>query len=500
MKFAIWIAVALALASVAGILIQEFFPVRSQADAQALSERLPGPVFRAFMALHLHDVFRSFWFRILLGALAASLVVCSSKRFRSALKQATSLHPFREPQALLGLQSAATVHHTTPELFDAVVARLRRRFYRGTVERGEAQLVAALHQGGLARTGPVLLHLGILALVLGGLATSLVGRRVYVEAGAGQTVPIEGSRYALHVDDFQIDKNDAGQIKQYRSQIVLLEGETEVARREVLVNSPLRHAGYNIYQSSYSMDPTRASKLVFAVRPLPAAGPAADPHAAHAQAQPADPHAGHAHDPAPALVQAGMEGSFSVPGFPGYEFRVARFFGHLMIGETGPVNAGRDFDNPAALLDILQDGRPVGQQWAFARFPGHSRGGLPFTLEMQEAQPALASGFEVNTNPGAPLVWFGFGLSTLGLILSFLVQHRCVFLLARPAERGWTLWLAGRSDRERFAFAREFERLLDTVREEARRQRRAPRQVGAGSSNDSGSENSSGEVLAAPTV
>jgi len=493
MKFAIWIAVALAVASVAGVLLQEFFPMRSAADAEALRARLPDPVFRAFGLLQLHDVFRAFWFRGLLGLLAVSLIFCSSQRFRSAFKQAMTLRPFREPQALQSLPHSAVVYHASPELFDAVVGRLRRRFYFGTIELQEGQKVAALHQGGLARTGPVLLHLGILALVLGGLVSSWVGRRHFVEIGPGQTVALEDSRFALRVDDFQIEKNGAGQVKQYRSKVALLEGDREVARREISVNSPLRHAGYNIYQASYAFDPTRASSLTFVVRPRvvdPNTSGTTDPAAAHASpvSQHAHTAAGVGGDPHAAcgmesalqsvVVQSGMEGPFAVPGYTGYEFHVTDFFGHLMLGPKGPVNAKRDFDNPAARIEVLKGGKPVAHQWAFAKFPAHSRGELPFTLEMHDAQPALTSGFEINTNPGAPLVWFGFALSTLGLVLAFLVQHRCVFMLARPSERGWSLWIAGRSDHERYAFAGEFARLLRQVKAEAqqlRRQASAPR-------------------------
>jgi cytochrome c biogenesis protein len=474
MKFAIWMAVALALVSVGGVLVQEFFPVRSEADARLLSERLPGVVTKAFFALHLHDPFRAGWFRVLLGALAASLLVCSARRFGSALRQAFRLRPVREPRALALFQSSATLHHVTLDVFDDVVARLRRRFYRGTVERGPDECFAALHQGGLSRTGPVLLHLGILALVFAGLVSSLVGRKSFLEASPGETVAIAGSGMELRLDDFQVEKNAEGMIKQYRSQVSVLRDGVEVARQEISVNHPLRHAGYNIYQATYGADPERAASLAFSVRDQDpgAAGNGAHAGAGHGHTGPA-----HARTPSPGvetdMIQAHMDGTYEVPGFPGWEFRVERFFGHLMLSDAGPTNGGRDFANPAAQLVVLHEGRPVDRQWAFLRFPAMARAELPFVIEMRDATPAVYSGLEVNTNPGAPLVWFGLALSTLGLLFSFLLQHRCMFLVARPGERGWTLWIAGRSDRERVHFERDFERFVAGVRESARRRRAA---------------------------
>jgi len=74
-------------------------------------------------------------------------------------------------------------------------------------------------------------------------------------------------------------------------------------------------------------------------------------------------------------------------------------------------------------------------------------------LELVDVQPALATGLEVNTNPGSPVVWFSLGLSTLGLVLAFLVRHRTLYLIAQPADRGWNLWIGGTGGREPFAFS-----------------------------------------------
>src|SRR5262245_14755054 len=459
MKFAIWLAVVLGVASIAGVLVQEFFPVRDEQQAAALAQRLPGPVHALFVLLQLQDPFRALWFRTLLGLLALSLGLCAAKNFRPNFRQAFKVQPLHDPRALLALPDAATLQHTTADLFGTVVRRLRRRLYVGRVEDGPAEKVAALHHGGLSRTGPVLLHLGILVLVFGGLATSLVGRRYFLSGSPGETLPLRGSPYALRVDDFRIETNAQGQVKQYRSQLAVLDGERGVERQEISVNQPLRFAGYNIYQASYQADPTRAASLSLEVRPRLESE--ADPHSRSHGAP------GARADGIP--IEASMDKILPVPGQAGYELCVRRFFTHLMITDEGPVNASRELVNPAIEVEIRHDGQVVGLQWAFLRFPAHARPDLPFVVELRDARPALATGLEVNTNPGAPLVWLGFLLSTLGLVCSFLVRHRTFYLIARPAERGWTLWLAGRSDRERLAFSQVFDGFVRQVHAEARR-------------------------------
>lgn len=465
MKFAIWIAVILAFASVAGVLVQEFFPVRDERQAEMLARRLPGPFYQLFLLLQLHDPFRALWFKTLLGALALSLGLCALKNFRPNFRQAFTVQPLAEPRALLAFPDAATLHHTTADLFERVVAQLRRRFYVGAVRTGGAEKVAALHQGGLSRTGPVILHVGILVLVLGGLATSIVGRRFILYGSPGGTLALEGSRYSLRVDDFQIEQNEQGQVKQYRSQLAVLDGDREVLGQEISVNHPLRFAGYNIYQASYQTDPTRATSLALVVRPQSDGD--VTPHA-HGKAAPSPP-------PAGTPLSATMDAALPVPGYEGYELYVRRFFAHLQITAEGPVNVSRELVNPAAEIEIRRGGEPIGTQWAFMRFPAHARPDVPFVVELHDARPSMATGLEVNTNPGAPLVWLGFLLATLGLVFTFLIRHRTIYLVARPAERGWTLWLAGRSERERVAFSSEFDRLVRQVHTEARRLKQSAR-------------------------
>lgn len=469
MKFAIWIAVILAIASTAGVLVQEFYPVRNSHQAHTLSEILPQPLYGLFMMLQLYDPFRALWFRVLLGLLALSLLLCSLRNFRPNFRQAFQVLPIRDPRTLVGLPDSYKFNRVSPVLFDVVVRSLRRRLFFGNVERSNDQRTAVFHRGGIARTGPVLLHVGILVLVVGGLLSSVVGQRTMLMGSPGETLALGDGTYQLRVDDFDIETNDRGQVKQYRSRVTVLDGNHEVLQQEIEVNKPLRFAGFNIYQSTYQADPTRAASLRVLVRPC-----LAETDAGHAEE-------GHAHTSAgevSAAIDANMDAQYEVPGYPGYTFRAKRFFAHLTITADGPVNASRDLVNPAVELEVLRGGEPQAIQWAFARFPAHAREELPFVLELAHAKPVLATGLEVNTNPGAPLIWFGLVISTVALVFCFLIQHHTIYVVAQPAEKGWTLWLAGRSTRERIAFSNAFDRFARSVHREAKRLKALEQEAG----------------------
>jgi len=461
MKFAIWIAVILAAASIAGVLVQEFYPVRNAQQAHQLSQILPKPVYGLFMLLQLYDPFRALWFRVLLGLLSLSLMLCSLRNFRPNFRQAFQVQPIRDPRTLERLPDSYRFNRVSPALFDSVVRNLRRRMFIGKIERSNVHWVAALHRGGIARTGPVLLHVGILVLVIGGLLSSVVGKRTVLWGTPGDVLALGDGVHAVRVNAFDIDTNDAGQVKQYRSHLTVLENDNELLHRDIEVNKPLRIAGYNVYQASYEADPSRASSLLIHVRPRLTEPDSAPGEAGHA-------HAAALAEPT-ATIQARMNTQHEIPGYPGYTFRARRFFAHLKISAEGPVNASRQPVNPAVELEISRDGEAQAIQWAFKRFPAHARDELPFVLELADAEPAMATGLEVNTNPGAPLIWFGLVVSTAALVFCFLVSHRTIYVIAQPAKQGWTLWLAGRGGRERIAFSHGFERFARGVHLEAKR-------------------------------
>ncbi len=475
MKFAIWIAVILAVTSIAGVLVQEFYPVRNEHQAHQLSELLPAPLYGLFMALQMYDPFRAVWFRVLLGLLALSLLLCSMRNFRPNFTQAFRVRPLRDPRLFAHLPDSYRLNRVSADLFDTVVRGLRRRLFFGTVEDSAEQKVAAFHRGGIARAGPVLLHVGILVLVVGGLFSSLVGKRGMLIGSPGEILALGDSPYQLRIDRFDIDTNEMGQVKQYRSLVTVLDGDREVLQREIEVNKPLRFAGFNLYQSTYEADPSRAASMLIRVRPrLPQAEDPGHGNPGHVHTED-QPHTTAGLGEPIGVIDADMQGTFDVPGNPGFTFRARRFFAHLKITEQGPVNASRDMVNPAVELVVLQDGEPFAVQWAFGRFPAHAREELPFVLELVDARPVMATGLEMNTNPGAPLIWFGLILSTVALVLCFLIQHHTIYLIAQPTPKGWTLWLAGRATRERIAFSSAFERFAREVHRTAKRLKEAER-------------------------
>jgi cytochrome c biogenesis protein len=71
-----------------------------------------------------------------------------------------------------------------------------------------------------------------------------------------------------------------------------------------------------------------------------------------------------------------------------------------------------------------------------------------------------STGLQIKADPGIPLVYAGFGLLMLGVIMSY-VSHSQVWAL----EQGGTVYVGGRTNRAQVAFERELLALLEGVAE-----------------------------------
>ena len=179
----------------------------------------------------LTDVFRSWYFILLLALLCGNLVLCSIVRLPTARKTFARL---REEA-----RAAEPDHPLRPGGAERVRDRLRRERFRrdGTV----------WHKNGAGAYGSFLTHLSILLVLLFGslaLATPSVtdttvmpGEAIELEGG----VRVECLRFRIEDETGRLD---------YASRLRVTDGK-EALEREIRVNEPLRFRGYKIYQQTY---------------------------------------------------------------------------------------------------------------------------------------------------------------------------------------------------------------------------------------------------------
>ncbi|MEK7449765.1 MAG: cytochrome c biogenesis protein ResB [Planctomycetota bacterium] len=110
------------------------------------------------------------------------------------------------------------------------------------------------------RLGFVLTHLSVILMALGIILYSVKGTWISCSLSPGDSIEkIPGVKddefiplgFKMYLADFNVIKNDQGEIKQYHSNIHIYHNDHLVLKKNITVNDPLRYNGWTVYQMDY---------------------------------------------------------------------------------------------------------------------------------------------------------------------------------------------------------------------------------------------------------
>lgn len=499
MKFAIWLLIILAVASLVSMFIVEFYPIDTNFEGweQMYAERY-GAAFPVMKFLHLQDPYRSFWYQLILGILTLSLTICVIDRLPANLKLAFGKKSeFNENQIKqYSVNASFTVKKDK-------FAGLKEYLHGYSVEKTEKDNVVLISasRSRISYLGPVFTHLGLLFLVIGGflaiwgVSTHGAGfpgdiitpddfdfqvrvddfRIEYYPLGVGQWVLVDDRQFGKIVkklpgDKFKIEfsahghtvseeieatrirnqfniEADRGNIKDYISDLTILENGREVTRRHIEVNQPMRYKGYRFYQSSF--DPSRPR--------ISASIDSAMIHIASAKNS--------GYDVTMAVI---LGNKYPLPD--GTEFIVSDFMPHFMIGDHGPMSASGMMRNPAVKLSIYKDGVELSHQWLFLLHDFHgAQDNAVFNFKLADclnpkAEMKLMTIIEIKKNQGYEVIWIGLILATIGVFLSFYFVPKHIRIAAVPEGDNMRMTIGGYSPREKVHFEEEFNQIIQKIK------------------------------------
>lgn len=288
MNAAVMLLAALAVASVAGTVLQQNRP-----GAEYLLQF--GPFWhQIYQTLGLYDVYASAWFVTVLGLLMLSTALCVIRNAPGVLRQ---LADYRKPRPEAALRQRANFRAITlplaPEPLGARLCQvLRARAWR--VRRNGEYIGAA--RGRINRLAYLLVHLSILLICAGGLLDSSAALRLRIASGQlavekrdlpAREVPAQsrlGSNhrafrssvlipegkasnfsfinmgggylvqelpFTVQLLDFRVEHYPSGQPKSFASEVRLFDAAGKASTHTIAVNQPLRYQGYTLYQSSF---------------------------------------------------------------------------------------------------------------------------------------------------------------------------------------------------------------------------------------------------------
>jgi cytochrome c biogenesis protein len=422
LRLAIGLLLAIAVLSATGTVIEQ---EETAAFYQAHYPEHPALfgflTWRVILSLGLDHVYRTPWFLAILILFGSSLAACSLTRQWPMLKGARRWSYLTRPQSFQRLPFRT---YLPQQSLQGLPERLRRQGY--LVFQEGHHLYA--RKGLIGRIGPILVHVSMLLILLGAIWGSIGGFKaqelipsgsvasIQHLTGAGDLARAHLPTWQIRANRFWIDYAPDGRVKQFYSDLSILDQGQEVKRQTISVNHPLSYRGVTLYQADWSIDSIR--------------------------------------------IRVNNSPSFQIPVVP-----VRTEAGNKLWGAFVPTQPDMsqgltlllpDLQGTALLYDTegqwmgsLRQGMSLAlDEVAPQHFP------KPLTLYLDEV--IGATGLQIKSDPGIPAVYLGFGLLMVGVVMSYFSYSQ---IWALQTETG--LYLGGKTNRALVTFEREFDRLVE---------------------------------------
>ncbi|HPT48271.1 MAG TPA: cytochrome c biogenesis protein ResB, partial [Candidatus Rifleibacterium sp.] len=416
------------------------------------------------LALGFDDMYRSVIFQSCLWFLSLSTLVCIMTRWKS-----TSRRFFHR------LENASVAEIKAFEVGRTFAADLpadwQKNFsdYR-TDEDGV--LIGLKASGRLSLLGGMFIHIGLLAVLAGGLLGVFFGVEMSISGRRGENVivpPLEALRAARDADrmsrtarnirtfspndavleqmrtrveelhkqyalgmaspafsitfdelwvDYYQGENDQQQgVKSWNSKVRFLENDKSSEPAVIMVNQPISHQDFTFYQASWNKYYPHVTMQVTTIEGQPD-WPGYQPVGSF-----------------PQTIDLTVNQPYR-PDWASFTLVMQDFMPDFRVIDGRFVSVSHELNNPAAMIVAYDDAeKVVGRAWAFPEdrtmLASHVSN-LPFLFTFIAAHPEFESTLQMAYDPGKPVVWAGCLLFTLGMIMSFYVSYRERWVLVFP--------------------------------------------------------------------
>lgn len=422
LRLAIVLLLAIAFFSISGTVIEqgqtlEFYQ-QNYPEHPALFGFL---TWKVVLTVGLDHVYRTWWFLSLLILFGTSLTACTFTRQLPALKAARHWKFYAEPRQFQKLALSAELD--TGNL-DTVTELLEKRRYK--VFREGDTLYA--RKGIIGKIGPIVVHASMLIILAGAIWGALTGFLAQEMVPSGGTFQVKNivdagplatpqvlKDWAVRVNRFWIDYTPQGGINQFYSDLSVLDKQgQEIDKQTIYVNKPLRYRGVTFYQTDWGIAAVQVRLNKSPIFQIP-------------------------------MAQLDTQGK-------------GRIWGTWV--PTKP-----DLSEGASLLAKDLQGTLLVYD-AKGKLVSTVRSGMATEvngIRLKVVDVIGSTGLQIKADPGIPIVYTGFGLLMLSVMMSY-VSHSQIWAL----QKGDKLYVGGRTNRAQVTFEREVIDILEQLSDRTR--------------------------------
>ncbi|MEH2117154.1 cytochrome c biogenesis protein [Nostoc sp.] len=374
---------------------------------------------KVIQVVGLDHVYRTWWFLALLILFGTSLTACSFTRQLPALKAAQRWKYYEEPRQFQKLALSAELDTGS---LNSLCEILQKRRYKIFPDQEKENLLYA-RKGIVGRIGPIIVHIGIVAILLGGIWGAMTGFLAQEMVASGDTFQVRNivdagplaaaqvpKDWSVRVNRFWIDYTPSGGIDQFYSDMSVLNNQgKEVDHKKIFVNEPLRYHGVTFYQTDWGIAGVRVQFNNSPIFQLP-------------------------------MAQLNTNGNGRiwgtwVPTKPdlseGVSLLAKDLQGMVLI-----------YDPTGKLVDTVRTGMSTEVNG----------------VKLKILDVIGSTGLQIKADPGIPIVYSGFGLLMLGVVMSYF-SHSQIWAL----QKGDRLYVGGKTNRAQVAFEQEVLEILDRL-------------------------------------
>jgi cytochrome c biogenesis protein len=416
LRLAIVLLLLIAIFSISGTVIEQGQSLQFYQDNYPENPALFGFItWKFILVLGLNHVYSTWWFLSLLILFGTSLIACTFTRQLPALKVARRWKYYQQSRQFQKLALSAELNTGS---LNSLFPSLEKRGYK--VFQEDNTLYA--RKGLIGKIGPIIVHIGIIVILLGGIWGTFTGFLAQEMVPSGETFQVKNifeagplatsqvpKDWGVRVNRFWIDYTANGDIDQFYSDLSVINkvGE-ELDRKTIYVNEPLRYQGVTFYQTDWGIAAVRVQINNSPIFQLP-------------------------------MAQLDTNGK-------------GRLWGTWIPTKTdlsaGVSLVARDLQGTMVVYD------------AKGTLVSAVRSGMTIPINgvnLKILELVGSTGLQIKADPGVPIVYTGFALLMAGVVMSY-VSHSQIWAL----QEGDRFYIGGKTNRAQVAFERE---LIDVLEE-----------------------------------